>query len=85
MTKHDKINEYYFVNLGDYHISLTYNGEHIDDSPYHISLRAQSSLQEQVLPPSTIPIRALVEPNQFYVGLLCPSFMYFFILYRLLG
>jgi hypothetical protein len=56
--------------LGNYHISLTYDGEHIDGSPYHLRLRAQPS-QEQVvpptLPPSISPPRAIIEPIEFYV------------------
>jgi hypothetical protein len=45
---------------------LTYNGAHIDGSPYHFSLRAHPS-QEQVVPPPNIPIRATIEPMEFYV------------------
>jgi hypothetical protein len=52
---------------GNYHISLTYNGMHIDRSPYHLSLHAHSS-QEQVVPPTNnTPIRAIIEPTEFYV------------------
>ncbi|CAF1415217.1 unnamed protein product [Rotaria sp. Silwood1] len=52
---------------GKYHISLTYNGAHIDGSPYHLSLHTQSS-QEQVVPPANIPIRAVIEPIEFHVN-----------------
>ncbi|CAF4263444.1 unnamed protein product [Rotaria sp. Silwood2] len=55
---------------GKYHISLTYNGAHIDGSPYHLSLHVQSS-QEQVVPPANIPIRAIIEPIEFYVNTPC--------------
>ena len=55
---------------GTYHISLTYDGEHIDGSPYHLRLRSQS-LQEQVvppaLPPPLDPPRAIIEPIEFHV------------------
>jgi len=56
----------YFIYSGNYHISLTYNGSHIDGSPYHLSLHPHSS-QEQVVPPPNIPIRAIIEPMDFYV------------------
>jgi hypothetical protein len=56
----------FFKYSGNYHISLTYNGSHIDDSPYHLSLHTHSS-QEQVVPPPNIPIRAIIEPMEFYV------------------
>ncbi|CAF3686044.1 unnamed protein product [Rotaria sordida] len=55
---------------GKYHISLTYNGTHIDGSPYHLSLHAQSS-QEQIVPPANIPMRAIIEPIEFYVNTSC--------------
>ncbi|CAF4442760.1 unnamed protein product [Adineta steineri] len=58
---------YYKCELpGNYHISLTYDGEHIDRSPYHLSLHVQSS-QEQVVPLPNIPVRARIEPVEFYV------------------
>jgi hypothetical protein len=65
----------FFVNnlllyLGNYHISLTYDGEHIHGSPYHLRLRSQPS-QEQVVPPAPPPPinppRATIEPFEFYV------------------
>jgi hypothetical protein len=63
--------------LGNYHISLTYDGEHIDGSPYHLRLRSQSS-QEQVvppaLPPPINPPRATIEPIEFHV---CCSLLFF--------
>jgi len=43
------------IFLGDYHISLTYNGEHIHDSPYYLNLRAR-------------PPTATIEPIEFYVN-----------------
>jgi len=43
---------------GDYHISLTYNGEHIHDSPYYLNLRAR-------------PPTATIEPIEFYVNIPC--------------
>ncbi|CAM4775136.1 unnamed protein product [Rotaria magnacalcarata] len=55
---------------GKYHISLTYNGIHIVGSPYHLSLHTQS-LPEQVVPPVNIPIRAIIEPVEFYVNIPC--------------
>lgn len=55
--------------LGNYFISLTYNGAHINGSPYHLSLCTQPS-QEQVVPLPSIPIRAFIEPLEFYVRLL---------------
>ncbi len=51
---------------GYYHLSLTYNGVHIDGSPYHLTLHARPS-QEQVVPPPTTPIRVFIEPIEFYV------------------
>jgi hypothetical protein len=55
---------------GIYHISLTYDGEHIDGSPYHLRLRSQPS-QEQVVPPAVPPPidppRATIEPIEFHV------------------
>ena len=57
---------------GTYHISLTYDGEHIDGSPYHLRLRSQP-LQEQVVPPALPapldPPRATIEPIEFHVCL----------------
>ncbi|CAF1105616.1 unnamed protein product [Adineta steineri] len=62
---------YYKCELpGNYHISLTYDGEHIDRSPYHLSLHVQSS-QEQVVPLPNIPVRARIEPVEFYVDTPC--------------
>jgi hypothetical protein len=60
------IQKYFLIYSGNYHISLTYNGVHIDRSPYHLSLHAHS-FQEQVVPPANIPIRATIEPIEFYV------------------
>ena len=53
---------------GHYHLSLTYNGVHIDGSPYHLTLHARPS-QEQVVPPptTTTPTRVFIEPMEFYV------------------
>ena len=56
----------HLIDLGKYHISLTYNGAHIDGSPYHLSLRTKSS-HEQVVPPFNTPIHAIIEPLEFYV------------------
>jgi hypothetical protein len=47
-------------------MSITYNGAHIDGSPFHISLHVRST-EEQVVPPANIPIRAIIEPMEFYV------------------
>ncbi|CAF1583738.1 unnamed protein product [Adineta ricciae] len=59
---------------GNYHISLTYDGHHIGDSPYHLRLRTQP-LQEQVVPPALPPAlispRALIEPIEFHVNTPC--------------
>ncbi|CAF4308983.1 unnamed protein product [Rotaria sp. Silwood2] len=59
---------------GNYHISVAYDGEQIDGSPYHLRLRAQT-LQEQVvppaLPPSTNPPHATIEPMEFYINTPC--------------
>jgi len=46
---------YFEYFSGDYHISLTYNGEHIHDSPYYLNLRAR-------------PPTATIEPIEFYVN-----------------
>ncbi|CAF0883461.1 unnamed protein product [Rotaria sordida] len=59
---------------GNYHISVTYDGEQIDGSPYHLRLRAQP-LQEQVvpptLPPPINPPHATIEPREFYINTPC--------------
>jgi len=60
----------FLLYSGNYHISLTYDGEHIDGSPYHLRLRSQPS-QEQVvppaLPPPIDPPCATIEPIEFQV------------------
>ncbi|CAF3482635.1 unnamed protein product [Rotaria sp. Silwood1] len=55
---------------GNYHISVTYDGEQIDGSPYHLRLRAQP-LQEQVVPPFNHPPNATIEPMEFYINTPC--------------
>ncbi|UJR38465.1 hypothetical protein I4U23_031133 [Adineta vaga] len=59
---------------GNYHISLTYDGDHISNSPYHLRLHTQP-LQEQVvppaLPPPLDPPRATIEPIEFHVNTSC--------------
>ncbi len=45
---------------------MTYDGTHIDNSPYHLFLNTHSS-QEQLVPSVNIPIRAVIEPMEFYV------------------
>ena len=60
------INEIFFLSLGNYHLSLTYDGHHIDRSPYHLILHTRPS-QEQVVPPANTPIRAKIEPAEFCV------------------
>lgn len=65
------------ICVGAYHISLTYDGEHIDGSPYHLRLRSQP-LQEQVvpptLPPPLDPPRATIEPIEFHVCLFLSAY-----------
>lgn len=63
---------YYKCQLpGIYHISLTYDGAHIDHSPYRLTLLPRPS-EEQVVPPtSTVPVRVLVDPMEFYVNTAC--------------
>jgi len=63
--------DHFLLYSGNYHISLTYDGEHIDGSPYHLRLRSQPS-QEQVVPPAlpppiNPPPRATIEPIEFHV------------------
>ena len=54
--------------LGNYHISLTYDGLHVDHSPYRLTLHSRSS-EEQVVPPtSNTPVRVLVDPTDFFVN-----------------
>ncbi len=58
---------YYKCQLpGYYHLSLTYNGTHIDGSPYHLTLHARP-VQEQIVPSPNTPIRTTIEPMEFYV------------------
>ncbi|UJR07696.1 hypothetical protein I4U23_011981 [Adineta vaga] len=62
---------YYKCQLpGNYHLSLTYDGQHIDRSPYHLILHTRPS-EEQVVPPPNIPIRAKIEPVEFCVNTPC--------------
>ncbi|UJR38463.1 hypothetical protein I4U23_031131 [Adineta vaga] len=55
---------------GNYHISLTYDGDHISNSPYHLRLHTQP-LQEQVVPLPLDPARATIEPIEFHVNTSC--------------
>ncbi|CAF1102330.1 unnamed protein product [Adineta ricciae] len=62
---------YYKCQLpGNYHLSLTYDGHHIDRSPYHLILHTRPS-QEQIVPPANTPVRAKIEPAEFCVNTPC--------------
>ncbi|CAM4969471.1 unnamed protein product [Rotaria socialis] len=59
---------------GNYHISITYDGEQVDSSPYHLRLCHQPLL-EQVVPPALLPRvgppHATIEPIEFHVNTSC--------------